>query len=123
MPRTTPPPWCARRRVWHVETAATVSRDWLSCAGVPRHAQEAIVAEVQERLADLPSLLRWGATGADRVLGVLPDRMLAAAVRVPGCSEWARLVTGLTAVAYYERAGAGRVPGQRTHSPSVDIFA
>lgn len=110
-------------KVCRVDTASAVSRHWLTGMGVPAGAQNAIVADVEERLADLPSLLRWGSTGADRVLAVMPQTVRRAALRLPGCSEWVRLVTSLTAVAYFERAGSGTLPAQRTPAEQVELSA
>ena len=105
-----------------MDTASGLSRQWLTSVGVPASAQASIVADVEERLLALPSLLRSGSRVADRMLGVLPVSMLAAAVKLPGASEWARMVISLTAVAYFERAGSTpELPTQRTPSVRVDL--
>ena len=100
-----------------------MSRLWLTRRGVPAAAQATVVADVEDRLADLPTALRWGASAADQALAVLPARVQRAALRLPGVSEWARMVTSLTAVAYFDLNGAVSLPTQRATTERVGLDA
>lgn len=95
------------------------SRDWLAGVQAPPPVQRATCDEVDARLDDLPDLLRKGAGAADMVLGLLPTPALRRASRLPGVSEFARIIESLTAVSYFSMAEA-TVPVQRS-APEVPV--
>lgn len=82
------------------------------------------MADVVDRLDDLPSVLRAAATVADRTLAVLPAGVRDRVLRLPAVGEYERMVASLTAVAYFDAVSrGGLVPEQQRVPERVDLGA
>ncbi len=101
--------------------SSAVSRQWLRRAAATDDVTAAVTAEVQERLADLPSALHLGAQIADAALGALPEGLALRLCRLPVASEYARMVESLTAVSYFDAISRDApIPAPRTGGTPVD---
>jgi hypothetical protein len=81
-----------------------ISRDWLAGVGASDQQIEAVQADVDERLAQLPAHLKALSSAANGTLGLIPQQVTRRMVDMPVVSEYARLVRSLTAVAYFEQS-------------------
>jgi hypothetical protein len=83
-----------------------------------------VTADVVSRLQDLPSVLGLLVRPVEGGTAVLPRAAIRSLCRLPGFSEYARLVESLTAVSYFDlvyRSETAYIPRQRT--PSVPARA
>lgn len=80
-----------------------ISREWLESVGAAEDQMDAVQAQVDERLAQLPSHLRALSSAANGTLGFIPEQVSRRMVGLPVVSEYARLVRSLTAVAYFDQ--------------------
>lgn len=97
-----------------MRASAVLSRQWLIAAGAPPALLDPTCEDVRARLDDLPDLMGPPARFADTLLGLLPPPLLRTATRLPGVSEFARIVESLTAVSYLDAVGKQVVvPAQR----------
>ncbi len=95
-------------------TATGIAARWLQAMPGAQQVSPQVEAEVAERLANLPSVLKQAVAVFETVTSPLPDQVTRGLLRMPVVGEYARMIESLTAVSYFEALTEDPViPAQR----------
>jgi hypothetical protein len=81
-----------------------------------------VEAEVADRLADLPSVLKQAVSAFEAATSAFPAPVTSGLLRLPILGEYARMIESLTAVSYFDVLTAqSAIPAQRSPAQSVAL--